>query len=77
MRMSIRRFTRLKNTFSKKLENHAAAVALHYLRRGMKGRGEDADEHEQSTEDAPHGPAILLPALDRHRGAAGGRTRQV
>jgi IS1 family transposase len=31
MRMSIRRFTRLTNAFSKKLDNHAAAVALHYM----------------------------------------------
>jgi len=31
MRMSMRRFTRLTNGFPKKLENHAAAVALHFM----------------------------------------------
>lgn len=31
MRMGMRRFTRLTNGFSKKVENHAAAVALHFL----------------------------------------------
>ena len=31
MQMSMRRFTRLTNVFSKKVENHAAAVALHFI----------------------------------------------
>jgi IS1 family transposase len=31
MRMQMRRFTRLTNAFSKKLENHVAAIALHFL----------------------------------------------
>jgi hypothetical protein len=31
MRMKMRRFTRLTNAFSKKVENHAHAVALHFM----------------------------------------------
>ena len=31
MRMQMRRFTRLTNAFSKKVENHAHAVALHFM----------------------------------------------
>jgi hypothetical protein len=31
MRMSMRRFTRLTNAFSKKIENHEHSVAIHYM----------------------------------------------
>ena len=31
MRMGMRRFTRLTNAFSKKLDNHCAAVSLHFM----------------------------------------------
>jgi IS1 family transposase len=31
MRMQMRRFTRLTNAFSKKVDNHIAAIALHYM----------------------------------------------
>jgi hypothetical protein len=31
MRMHMRRFTRLTNSFSKKLDNHIAAVSLHFM----------------------------------------------
>ena len=32
MRMGMRRFTRLTSAFSKKVENHAHAVSLHFMR---------------------------------------------
>ena len=29
--MSMRRFTRITNAFSKKIENHCAAISLHFM----------------------------------------------
>ena len=31
MRMHMRRFTRLTNAFRKKIENHVASIAIHYM----------------------------------------------
>ncbi|PWT85300.1 MAG: hypothetical protein C5B58_03275 [Acidobacteria bacterium] len=40
MRMQIRRLTRSTNAFSKKLENHKAAIALHVANYNFAGRTE-------------------------------------
>ena len=42
MRMSMRRFTRLTNAFSKKVENHSAAVALYFMWYILRSRASDA-----------------------------------
>ncbi|MBW8876749.1 MAG: DDE-type integrase/transposase/recombinase [Acidobacteria bacterium] len=68
MRMSIRRFTRLTNAFSKKVENHAAQVAVHFFHYNfcrphmtLKGRtpcqAAGVDSRRWSIEDM----VILLP----------------
>jgi hypothetical protein len=41
MRMGMRRFTRLTNGFSKKLENHGHAVALHFMHYNFCTRTQD------------------------------------
>jgi len=52
MRMGMRRFTRLTNAFSKKLENHAAAVAIHFAYYNF------ARTHKSLALASPHGPKI-------------------
>jgi hypothetical protein len=61
VRMSARRFTRLTNAFSKKLENHAAAVSLYV------GHYNLCSVHEALTPSMAHQntPAMALGITDR------------
>jgi IS1 family transposase len=58
MRMGMRRFTRLTNGFSKKLENHSAAVALHFLHYNF------ARPHKTLADPYPRTPAMAAGVAD-------------
>jgi IS1 family transposase len=58
MRMGMRRFTRLTNAFSKKVENHAAAVALHFLYMNF------ARPHKSLANPYPRTPAMAAGLAD-------------
>jgi IS1 family transposase len=58
LRMSSRRFTRLTNAFSKKLRNHAAAVALHHLHYNF------ARPHRSLANPYPRTPAMAAGIAD-------------
>jgi IS1 family transposase len=58
MRMSMRRFTRLTNGFSKKVVNHAAAIAPHFLYINF------ARPHESLTNPYPRTPAMAAGLSD-------------
>ncbi len=70
MRMGMRRFTRLTNRFSKKIENHEAVVALHYMYynfarihqtlRGTPAMQAGIGQHVWSIEEIVTLPANLL-----------------
>ena len=58
IRMSMRRFTRLTNAFSKKIENHAAAVALHFMHYNF------ARPHKSLRNPYPRTPAMAARIAD-------------
>lgn len=58
MRMSMRRFTRLTNGFSKKVENHAASVAIHFMHYNF-GR-----PHKSLADPYPRTPAMVAGVAD-------------
>ena len=58
MRMGMRRFTRLTNGFSKKVENHAAAIALHFMYMNF------ARPHKSLAKPYPRTPAMAAGLAD-------------
>ncbi len=58
MRMGMRRFTRLTNGFSKKVENHAAAIALHFMYVNF------ARPHKSLAKPYPRTPAMAAGLAD-------------
>lgn len=58
MRMNMRRYTRLTNAFSKKLESHAAAVALHFMHYNF------ARPHKTLASPYPRTPAMAAGVAD-------------
>jgi hypothetical protein len=58
MRMGMRRFTRLTNGFSKKLDNHMAAIALHFLHYNF------ARPHTTLADPYPRTPAMAAGIAD-------------
>lgn len=58
LRMSNRRFTRLTNAFSKKLQNHAAAVAVTFLAYNF------ARPHKSLANPYPRTPAMAAGVAD-------------
>ena len=58
MRMGMRRFTRLTNAFSKKVQNHAAAVSLHFFYMNW------ARPHKSLANPYPRTPAMAAGLAD-------------
>ncbi len=58
MRMPMRRFTRLTNGFSKKVENHAASVAVYTMHYNF------ARQHKSLANPYPRTPAMAAGIAD-------------
>jgi IS1 family transposase len=58
MRMNMRRFTRLTNGLSKKVDNHMAAIALHFMHYNF------ARPHKKLSADEPTTPAMAAGVAD-------------
>lgn len=61
MRMCMRRFTRLTNGFSKKLDNHMSAIYLHFLHYNF------ARPHKTLADPYPRTPAMAAGVADHVR----------
>ena len=59
MRMHMRRFTRLTNAFSKKVENHAAAVPLHFMHYNFARRTRRWRAHTRAPRRSPQALRIM------------------
>jgi hypothetical protein len=73
MRMGMRRFTRLTNGFSKKIENHAHAISLHFFHYNFcrphqtlsgKGRGQVTPAMAAGVETHPWSVTQLCELLE-------------
>jgi hypothetical protein len=68
MRMGTRRFTRLTNAFSKKVENLAAAVSLHYMYYNFARPHQTLTKQANGLQDvARNGGGHRTAYLDAHR----------
>jgi len=75
MRMTMRRFTRLKSAFNQKAENHPSAIALdsmHYIIRQIHQNLRVTSAREAGFADHVWSLAEGVARLDGHRIEAGG-----